>query len=60
MTLVQRIFLFLWLVLLGAAHAQAAVFHDSENRIWEISNIGYDAADQIWVIQCERNYANVL
>jgi hypothetical protein len=40
---VKRILLFLLFVLLGSAHATAAAIHSSENRIWEISKIGYDA-----------------
>lgn len=49
MTTARRIVLFLWLVLLGAAHASAVVFHAPEDRIWEFFNIGYDAIDHTTV-----------
>lgn len=35
--------LLLWFALLGVAQASATLLHASENRVWEISNIGYDA-----------------
>ncbi len=41
--MVNRIVLFLWLILFGFVHAHAAIFHGSENHIWEFFNAGYDA-----------------
>ena len=47
--------LLLLLVLSAVIHASAAVIFPFENRIWEISKIGDDAANQISV-----DYDNVV
>lgn len=47
MTAIKNIFLCLWLIFFGIAHASVTAHHSSESRVWKISDIGYDAVYEL-------------